>query len=97
MIRDTSSQDTPIARPRRGRRLLLGGIVLAVVALVVAGAPQARRLLGTPNSVGADRLGIDEVSRGPFGVHIRYPVYPCHANPTPRCCFINGIEIQVGV
>ena len=66
MIRDTSSQDRPLAPSKRGRRLVFAGIAIAVVALVAAGAPQARRLLGAPNSVGADRLGIDEVSRGPF-------------------------------
>jgi HlyD family secretion protein len=66
MIRDTSSQDTPIAGPKRGRRLVFAGIAVAVVALAAAGAPQARRLFGAPNSVAADRLGIDEVARGPF-------------------------------
>ena len=66
MIRDTSSQDRPLERPKRGRRVLLAAIGVAAVALLAVGAPQARRLFGTPNSVAADRLGIDEVSRGPF-------------------------------
>ena len=65
MIRDTSSQDTPIAPTRRSRRLVVAGIAVAVLALAAA-APQARRLFGAPNSVSADRLGIDEVARGPF-------------------------------
>ena len=66
MIRDTSSQDTPLAPTKRGRRrLVVAGIAVAVLALAAA-APQARRLLGAPNSVSADRLGIDDVTRGPF-------------------------------
>jgi HlyD family secretion protein len=66
MIRDTSSQDTPIARPKASRRL---GLVAAVVALVALGAwalPQARGLLGAGSSVSLERLGLDDVTRGPF-------------------------------
>jgi len=66
MIRDTSSQDTPIARPPAKRRV---GLVAGVVALVALGAwalPQARQLLGTASSVSIERLGLDDVSRGPF-------------------------------
>ena len=66
MIRDTSSQDIPIARPRAHRRV---GLVAAVVAIVALGAwmlPQARQLLATNASVSVERLGLDDVSRGPF-------------------------------
>ena len=66
MIRDTSSQDIPIARPRAKRRV---GLVAAAVAIVALGAwalPQARQLLGTNASVSVERLGLDDVSRGPF-------------------------------
>jgi len=66
MIRDTSSQDTPIERPKAKRR---AGLVAAAVAVVALGAwalPQARGLLGTGSSVSMERLGFDDVSRGPF-------------------------------
>jgi HlyD family secretion protein len=67
MIRDTSSQDRPIARAPRQRRFLAAALVVgAVVAMAAFALPQARRLAGTANSVAADRLGIDEVVRGPF-------------------------------
>jgi HlyD family secretion protein len=66
MIRDTSSQDTPIVRSRTSRR---AGVVAAVVACVALGAwalPHARGLLGTGSSVSMERLGLDEVARGAF-------------------------------
>ena len=66
MIRDTSSQDTPIARPKAGRRIVLVAGALALVALGAWALPQARGLLGTGSSVSVDRLGLDDVSRGPF-------------------------------
>ena len=69
MIRDTSSQDRPIARPAGRRRLVAAGlavVALAVVALAGWSLPQARRLFGTPASVSSDRLGFDDVVRGPF-------------------------------
>ena len=66
MIRDTSSQDTVLARPKGRRRLVIGAAVVAVLALTAWSVPQARRLLGTGSSVSLDRLGLDDVSRGPF-------------------------------
>jgi len=66
MIRDTSSQDIPIVRPKAKRRFGLVAIAAAVLALGAWALPQARGLLGTANSVSVERLGIDEVSRGPF-------------------------------
>jgi HlyD family secretion protein len=66
MIRDTSSQDTVLARPKGRRRLVTGAAVVAVLALTAWSVPQARRLLGTGSSVSLDRLGLDDVSRGPF-------------------------------
>jgi len=66
MIRDTSSQDIPIARPKAKRR---AGLVAAAVAVVALGAwalPQARGLLATGSSVSAERLAFDDVARGPF-------------------------------
>jgi HlyD family secretion protein len=66
MIRDTSSQDTVIARPRGRRRLVIGAAVVAAIALTAWSLPQARRLFGTGGSVSVERLGLDDVSRGPF-------------------------------
>ena len=66
MIRDTSSQDIPLVRPKANRRVGVVAIVAAVVALGAWALPQARGLLGTGSSVSADRLGFDDVSRGPF-------------------------------
>jgi HlyD family secretion protein len=66
MIRDTSSQDTVIARPKGRRRVVVGAVVAAAVALTAWSLPQARRLVGTSSSVSVERLGLDDVSRGPF-------------------------------
>jgi len=66
MIRDTSSQDTVLARPKGRRRVVVAAAVVAVLALTAWSVPQARRLLGTGSSVSLDRLGLDDVSRGPF-------------------------------
>jgi HlyD family secretion protein len=66
MIRDTSSQDTAIARPAGRRRLAIAAGVAAVLALAAWSVPQARHLLGTGGSVSQERLGLDDVSRGPF-------------------------------
>jgi len=66
MIRDTSSQDTVLARPRGRRRLAVAIAAIAVVALGAWRLPQARHLLGTANSVASARLGFDDVLRGPF-------------------------------
>ena len=66
MIRDTSSQDTVLARPRGRRRLAGAAAVVALVALGAFSLPHARRVLGTAGSVSLDRLGLDDVSRGPF-------------------------------
>ncbi|MFL6682245.1 MAG: efflux RND transporter periplasmic adaptor subunit [Burkholderiaceae bacterium] len=66
MIRDTSSQDTPIARPKAKRRAGLVAVAVAVVALGAWALPQARGLLATGSSVSAERLAFDEVARGPF-------------------------------
>ena len=66
MIRDTSSQDTVIARPKGRRRLLVGVAVVAALALAAWSLPQARRLLDTNSSVSVERLGLDDVGRGPF-------------------------------
>jgi HlyD family secretion protein len=72
MIRDTSSQDRPIVPPPPGRRrAAVAGIAVALAALAATGLPQARRLLGAQASVDADRLGFDEVARGPFVRDIR--------------------------
>jgi HlyD family secretion protein len=66
MIRDTSSQDIVITRPRARRRLVIAGSTLAVLALCAWRLPQAARLFGTPSSVASERLGFDDVARGPF-------------------------------
>lgn len=66
MIRDTSSQDIAIARPRGRRRLVVAAAIVAAVALGAWSLPQARRLMGTGSSVSVERLGLDDVARGPF-------------------------------
>ena len=66
MIRDTSSQDTVIARPPRRRRLMAVAGAAAVLALGAWSLPHARQMLGTGGSVSVERLGLDDVSRGPF-------------------------------
>ena len=66
MIRDTSSQDTVLARPTGKRRLGTAAAVVALLALTAWSVPQARHLFGTAGSVSAERLGLDEVTRGPF-------------------------------
>ena len=66
MIRDTSSQDTVLVRPKGRRQLAVGMAVVAAIALTAWSLPQARRLLGTGSSVSLERLGLDDVSRGPF-------------------------------
>ena len=66
MIRDTSSQDTAIVRPKGRRRLAVVAAVAAAIALAAWSLPQARRLMGSGSSVSVERLGLDDVSRGPF-------------------------------
>ena len=66
MIRDTSSPDRPLAKPQGRRRLVGAGAGVAVLVLAGWSQPQARRLLGTPGSVNSERLGFDDVARGPF-------------------------------
>jgi len=66
MIRDTSSQDIPIARPPARRRVGLIAVAAALVALGAWALPQARHLVGADASVSVERLGLDDVSRGPF-------------------------------
>ena len=66
MIRDTSSQDTVLVTPPRRRRFVVVAATVAVVALFALGVPQAHRLMSPRGSVSAERLGLDEVSRGPF-------------------------------
>ena len=66
MIRDTSTQDTVIVRPKGRRRLGAVAAVAAVFALIAWGVPQARHMMGAGSSVSRERLGLDDVSRGPF-------------------------------
>jgi HlyD family secretion protein len=66
MIRDTSSQDTVLARPAGKRRLVVAAAVVAALALTAWSLPQARHLFGTAGSVSTERLGLDDVARGPF-------------------------------
>ena len=80
MIRDTASQDTAIVRPAGRRRLAVAATVAAVVALGAWSVPQARRLLGASASVSVERLGLDEVARGPFVRDIQAEGrHPCSA------------------
>jgi HlyD family secretion protein len=66
MIRDTSSQDTVLVRPAGKRRLVVVAALVAILALTAWIVPQARRLFGTAGSVSSARLGLDDVTRGPF-------------------------------
>jgi HlyD family secretion protein len=66
MIRDTSSQDTAIARPPGRRRLGVVAAIVAAIALTAWSLPQARRLWGSGSSISVERLGLAEVTRGPF-------------------------------
>jgi len=69
MIRDTSSQDRPLAHDAPGRRrLAIAAGVAAVVAVSAAALPAARRVFTMPGatSVRLDRLAIGIVERGPF-------------------------------
>ena len=66
MIRDTSSQDTAIVRPTGRRRLGVVVAIVAAIALTAWSLPQARRLWGSGSSISVERLGLAEVTRGPF-------------------------------
>ena len=67
MIRDTSAQDRIVeVKPNRKRRLILGGVGIAVVALLVWLAPGIGRLFSASASVSSSRLAFANVERGPF-------------------------------
>ena len=67
MIRDTSAQDRIVeVKPNRKRRLILGGVGIAVVALLVWLAPGIGRLFSASASVSSSRLAFATVERGPF-------------------------------
>ena len=67
MIRDTSAQDRIVeVKPNRKRRLILGGVGVAVVALLVWLAPGIGRLFSASASVSSSRLAFANVERGPF-------------------------------
>jgi len=67
MIRDTSAQDRMVeVKPNRKRRLILGGIGIAVVALLVWLAPGIGRLFSASASVSSSRLAFATVERGQF-------------------------------
>ena len=66
MIPDTSRQDTVIVRPQGRRRVALVAAAVAALALCAWTLPQARHLLSSGGSVSVDRLGLDDVARGPF-------------------------------
>jgi HlyD family secretion protein len=67
MIRDTSAQDRMVeVKPNRKRRLILGGVGIAVVALLVWLAPGIGRLFSASASVSSSRLAFATVERGQF-------------------------------
>ena len=67
MIRDTSAQDRMVeVKPNRKRRLILGGVGIAVVALLIWLAPGIGRLFSASASVSSSRLAFATVERGPF-------------------------------
>ena len=67
MIRDTSAQDRMVeVKPNRKRRLILGGVGIAVLALLVWLAPGIGRLFSASASVSSSRLAFATVERGQF-------------------------------
>ncbi|HET6632950.1 MAG TPA: efflux RND transporter periplasmic adaptor subunit [Rhodanobacteraceae bacterium] len=66
MIRDTAAQDRVVERKPTRRRLVWGGIAVAVLIVIALVAPGARRMLSADASVSASRLAFATVQRGPF-------------------------------
>ena len=66
MIRDTSGQDVPLARPHGRRRLWLALAGAGLLIAAFAAAPAVQRMLGSGNSVSLQRLSVAPVEIGPL-------------------------------
>ncbi|ANH66414.1 efflux RND transporter periplasmic adaptor subunit [Mitsuaria sp. 7] len=66
MIRDTSAQDVPLARPKGRRRLWLALAGAGLLIAAFAAAPAVQRMLGSGNSVSLQRLSVAPVEIGPL-------------------------------
>jgi HlyD family secretion protein len=66
MIRDTSAQDVPLARPQGRRRLWLALAGAGLLIAAFAAAPAVQRMLGSGNSVSLQRLSVAPVEMGPL-------------------------------
>ncbi|OWQ43736.1 efflux transporter periplasmic adaptor subunit [Roseateles noduli] len=66
MIRDTSGQDVPLARPQGRRRLWLALAGAGLLIAAFAAAPAVQRMLGSGNSVSLQRLSVAPVEIGPL-------------------------------
>jgi HlyD family secretion protein len=66
MIRDTSGQDVPLARPPGRRRLWLALAGAGLLIAAFAAAPAVQRMLGSGNSVSLQRLSVAPVEIGPL-------------------------------
>ncbi|PIM54132.1 efflux transporter periplasmic adaptor subunit [Roseateles chitinivorans] len=66
MIRDTSGQDVPLARPQGRRRLWLALAGVGLLVAAFAAAPAVQRMMGSGNSVSLQRLSIAAVEIGPL-------------------------------
>ena len=66
MIRDTSGQDVPLARPQGRRRLWLALAGAGLLAAAFAAAPAVQRMMGSGNSVSLQRLSVAAAEIGPL-------------------------------
>jgi len=66
MIRDTSGQDVPLARPQGRRRLWLALAGAGLLVAAFAAAPAVQRMMGSGNSVSLQRLSLAAVEIGPL-------------------------------
>lgn len=66
MIRDTSGQDVPLARPQGRRRLWLALAGAGLLIAAFAAAPAVQRMMGSGNSVSLQRLSVATVEIGPL-------------------------------
>ena len=66
MIRDTSGQDVPLARPQGRRRLWLALAGAGLLIAAFAAAPAVKRAMGSASSVSLQRLSVATVEIGPL-------------------------------
>ena len=97
MIRDTSAQDRMVeVKPNRKRRLILGGVGIAVLALLVWLAPGIGRLFSASASVSSSRLAFATVERGQFVRDIAAEGKVIAAvSPTMHATYGGAVTLQV--